>query len=117
LWPFKDTNRRILARISAEAVSARRAMKSTVIKHSIAINGQRTSISLEDAFWSTLKDIAHERHETVTHLVTSINANRRQFANLSSALRLFVLEFYKEQLARLDQEEIPQPKRRKRRRS
>jgi predicted DNA-binding ribbon-helix-helix protein len=91
-------------------------MKSTVIKRSIALNGQRTSISLEDAFWSTLKDIAYERRVTLSHLVASINSNRRQVTNLSSAIRLFVLEFYKEQVARLEQQEIPvqRPKRRKR---
>jgi predicted DNA-binding ribbon-helix-helix protein len=90
-------------------------MKSTVIKRSIALNGQRTSISLEDAFWSTLKDIAYERRVTLSYLVASINSNRRQFTNLSSAIRLFVLEFYKEQVARLDQRKpVQQAKRRKR---
>jgi predicted DNA-binding ribbon-helix-helix protein len=93
-------------------------MKSyPVIKRSIVINGQRTSISLEDAFWSTLKDIACERRETLTQLVTSINANRWQFANLSSAIRLFILEFYKERVARLEQQEIPVANRRKRSRA
>jgi predicted DNA-binding ribbon-helix-helix protein len=80
---------------------------SPVIKRSIDIDGHKTSISLEDAFWNALKDIAHERHETLSNLVTGINTNRRQFANLSSALRLFVLECHKEQLARLQQQEIP----------
>ena len=91
-------------------------MKSSVIKRSIVINGQRTSISLEDAFWTTLKDIAHERRVTLSHLVASIDTKRRQLTNLSSAIRLFVLEFYKEQLARLEQREMPveQAKRRKR---
>ena len=65
---------------------------SPVIKRSIDIGGHKTSISLEDAFWNALKDIAHERRVTVSQLVTGINGNRRQFANLSSALRLFVLE-------------------------
>jgi predicted DNA-binding ribbon-helix-helix protein len=92
-------------------------MKSTVIKRSIDIDGHKTSVTLEDAFWNTLKNIAHERGESISHLVTGINGNRRQFANLSSALRLFVLEFYKEQLDRFEQQEIPvqQAKRRKRR--
>jgi len=59
----------------------------------------RPAISLEEAFWSALKDIAHERHETLSHLVTSINANRRRrrFANLSSAIRVYVLQFYQDQ--------------------
>ena len=90
---------------------------SPITKHSIDIDGHKTSISLEDAFWNILKDIAHERGESISHLVAGINANRRQFANLSSALRLFVLEFYKKQLDRLEQQEIPvqQVKPRKRR--
>jgi len=74
---------------------------SPITKHSIEINGHKTSVSLEDAFWNSLKQIAYERIESSTHLVTSINT-RHQFANLSSAIRLFVLEFYKEQLARQD---------------
>ena len=86
---------------------------SLVVKHSIVIDGQRTSISLEYAFWSTLKDIAHERRETLSNLVTSINANR-EFANLSSAIRLFILEFYKERVARLEQREMPTQRRKQR---
>ena len=69
---------------------------SPITKHSIDIDGHKTSISLEDAFWNILKDIAHERGESLSHLIDSINANR-QFPNLSSALRVFVLEFYQDQ--------------------
>jgi predicted DNA-binding ribbon-helix-helix protein len=84
-------------------------MKSLVVKRSVVIDGQKTSISLEDAFWTSLKEIAHERRETLQHLVTSINADR-QSANLSSVLRVFILEFYKAQsagrLAMFEQQEI-----------
>jgi predicted DNA-binding ribbon-helix-helix protein len=73
-------------------------MKSLVVKRSIVIDGQKTSISLEDAFWTSLKEIAHERRETLQHLVTSINADR-QSTNLSSVLRVFILQFYKAQSA------------------
>jgi len=76
-----------------------RAMKSPVVKHSLSIDGHKTSISLEEAFWSGLKDIAHERGESLSHLIASINADR-QFPNLSSALRVFVLEFYQDQHSR-----------------
>jgi predicted DNA-binding ribbon-helix-helix protein len=89
-------------------------MKSLVIKRSIYIDSHKTSVSLEDAFWNALREIAHERGETVSHLITSINAGRR-FANLSSALRLFVLEYYTERVDPLEQQEIPVAKRRKRR--
>ena len=86
---------------------------SLVVKRSIHIDGHKTSISLEDAFWNILKDIAHERGESISHLVTGINAKRR--SNLSSTIRLFVLEFYKEQLDRMEQQEIPVQRRKPRR--
>jgi predicted DNA-binding ribbon-helix-helix protein len=72
-------------------------MKSSVIKRSIVIAGRRTSISVEDDFWNGLRDIAKARHETLSLLVASIDAERRH-ANLSSAIRLFVLGFYQQQL-------------------
>ena len=69
-------------------------MKSAVIKRSIVIAGHKTSVSLEDAFWSALKEIASNRHLTLSDLVATIDTERRH-RNLSSAIRLFVLEFYK----------------------
>ena len=73
-------------------------MKSVIVKRSIIIAGHKTSVSLEDAFWTTLKDIAEQRHLTVSELVASIDAARRH-GNLSSAIRLFVLDFYREIVA------------------
>jgi predicted DNA-binding ribbon-helix-helix protein len=73
-------------------------MKSPVVKRSIVITGHKTSVSLEDAFWSGLKDIASARNMTLSDLVGSIDADRRQ-GNLSSAIRLFVLDHYRSQLA------------------
>jgi len=73
-------------------------MKSTVVKRSIVVAGHKTSVSLEDAFWNGLKEIVRERHMTLSELVTEIDA-QRQLDNLSSALRLFVLEFYRTQLS------------------
>jgi predicted DNA-binding ribbon-helix-helix protein len=70
-------------------------MKSSVVKHSALIAGRRTSISLEDAFWESLKEIARARRETLTQLITAIDADRKH-ANLSSAIRLFVLGFYRD---------------------
>ena len=75
------------------------AMKSLVIKRSIVIAQHKTSVSLEDAFWKSLRVIAHQRCETLSSLVTMIDTNR-QFANLSSAIRVFVLEFYRDQRQR-----------------
>src|SRR5690349_17184839 len=69
-------------------------MKSPVIKRSIVIAGHKTSVSLEDAFWQGLKEIADERSMTLSDLVSSIDTDRRH-GNLSSAIRLFVLDHYR----------------------
>ena len=85
-------------------------MKSLVIKHSVVIKGRKTSVTLEDAFFKSLRGIADERGETLYQLISGIDANRKN-ANLSSALRIFVLEFYNEQSAvqnqTFQQREIP----------
>jgi predicted DNA-binding ribbon-helix-helix protein len=66
-------------------------MKSSILKRSIIIDGHKTSVSLEDAFWSDLKDIAHRQQATLSKLVSQIDETRQQ-GNLSSAIRLYVLE-------------------------
>ena len=66
-------------------------MKSSVIKRSVVISGHKTSISLEDAFWSGLKEIAHAQGASLSQTITEIDTTRRQ-NNLSSAIRLFVLD-------------------------
>ncbi len=71
-------------------------MKSPVVKRSIVIAGHKTSVSLEDAFWTSLKAIAGDRDVTLSDLVASIDTDRRA-GNLSSAIRLFVLDHYREQ--------------------
>ena len=68
-------------------------MESPVIKRSIVIAGRKTSVSLEDAFWRGLKEIASARHLTLSRLVASIDSGRT--GNLSSAIRLFVLGQYR----------------------
>lgn len=73
-------------------------MKSTVIKRSVAIAGHKTSVSLEEAFWQGLREIASERHLTLSDLITAVD-RERQYGNLSSALRLFLLDFYRMQLS------------------
>jgi predicted DNA-binding ribbon-helix-helix protein len=72
-------------------------MKSPVAKRSIIFGGRKTSVSLEDAFWQGLQEIAQTRRMTLPALVEEIDA-QRQHSNLSSALRLFVLEFYRSQI-------------------
>jgi predicted DNA-binding ribbon-helix-helix protein len=69
-------------------------MNSAVVKRSVVIAGHKTSISLEDAFWKALKEIAIARGMTLSGFVTSID-EERQHDNLSSCLRLFVLDYYR----------------------
>jgi predicted DNA-binding ribbon-helix-helix protein len=69
-------------------------MKSAVVKRSIVIAGHKTSVSIEAAFWTALKDIAASRQQTLSDLVGAIDAERKQ-GNLSSAIRLFVLDHYR----------------------
>jgi predicted DNA-binding ribbon-helix-helix protein len=66
-------------------------MKSSIVKRSVVIDGHKTSVSLEDAFWSDLKEIAHVQRVTLSKLVANIDETRRH-GNLSSAIRLFVLD-------------------------
>src|SRR5262249_32479433 len=69
-------------------------MKSLILKRSIVIDGHKTSISLEDAFWNDLKEIAHSQQATLAKLVGQIDEKRQQ-SNLSSAIRLYVLEHFR----------------------
>ena len=73
-------------------------MKSPVVKRSIVLAGHKTSVSLEDEFWKGLKEVARKRLMTLSALVDGIDAHRQQ-GNLSSALRLFVLDFYRSQIS------------------
>jgi predicted DNA-binding ribbon-helix-helix protein len=66
-------------------------MKSSIIKRSVVIAGHKTSVSLEDAFWSGLKEIARAQQATLSKTVAEIDKARQQ-GNLSSAIRLFVLD-------------------------
>ncbi|MGB8553899.1 MAG: ribbon-helix-helix domain-containing protein [Pseudolabrys sp.] len=71
-------------------------MKSPVVKRSIILaGGHKTSVSLEDEFWGGLKEIAGKRLMSLSTLVDTIDAQRQQGSNLSSALRLFVLNHYR----------------------
>ena len=73
-----------------------RRLKSSVSKRSIVIAGHKTSVSLEDEFWNSLKEIAVQRDMTVAELVGAIDRDRKH-GNLSSAIRLFVLGVYRDQ--------------------
>lgn len=65
---------------------------SYVVKRSVTIKGHRTSFSLEQPFFETLAAIAMRRGIPLAALVAEIDGNRPKGANLSSALRVFVLE-------------------------
>jgi predicted DNA-binding ribbon-helix-helix protein len=73
-------------------------LRSPIIKRSVNIAGHKTSVSLEDAFWKGLKEIASERNMRTSELVAAIESER-QYGNMSSAIRLFVLGFYRDQIS------------------
>jgi predicted DNA-binding ribbon-helix-helix protein len=72
-------------------------MKSQIVKRSVVIAAHKKSISLEEIVWRSLKEIATYRDMTLVALLATIDSRRNQ-RNLSSAIRLFVLNFYREQL-------------------
>ena len=67
---------------------------SSVIKRSVIRNGHKSSISLEDQFWDTLREIADHEHMAISTLVAHIDHNRTT-SNLSSAIRVFVLDHFR----------------------
>ena len=87
-------------------------MKSLVVKRSVVIDRHKTSVSLEDAFWSDLKEIAHTQRATLSKVIAEIDKGRQ--GNLSSAIRLFVFDQVRAQgdlrrysCSRRSEEEIP----------
>jgi len=69
-----------------------------VNKRSVRIAGHNTSITLEDEFWTAIKDIAHDRKLSVNQLILEIDEKRE--GNLSSALRLYVLQYLQDRLSK-----------------
>jgi predicted DNA-binding ribbon-helix-helix protein len=69
-------------------------LECAVMKRSIVIAKHKTSVSLEDSFWESLREIATAKGMRLGELVASIDAQRQ--GNLSSAIRLFVLTYYRE---------------------
>ena len=67
--------------------------ESTVVKRTVSIDGRKTNISLEDAFWDALSDIANARNITRKQILEEVDKQRQ--GNLSSALRMFALEYYR----------------------
>ena len=71
--------------------------RSPVVKRSIVVADHKTSVSLEDEFWKGLKEIAALRLTNLSGLVSKIDS-QREHGNLSSAIRIFVLNFYRSQV-------------------
>jgi predicted DNA-binding ribbon-helix-helix protein len=78
--------------------------KSQVLKRSVIVGAHKSSVSLEDAFWDGLKEIADAQGVPVSQLVAAIDSERRKrhHTNLSSEVRLFVLAYYRSRCS-LDQ--------------
>jgi predicted DNA-binding ribbon-helix-helix protein len=77
-----------------ELGAVRCLMKSPIVKRSIVVAGHKTSVSLEEAFWNGMREISSLRDMTLSELVGEIDRNREQ-GNLSSAIRLFVLDYFR----------------------
>jgi predicted DNA-binding ribbon-helix-helix protein len=71
-----------------------------VAKRSLTVAGHRTSISLEEAFWRALADIAAEKKTSIAGLVAAIDRARAEETNLSSAIRVHVLDWYRQRVGK-----------------
>jgi predicted DNA-binding ribbon-helix-helix protein len=94
---LSQISRQDAAIVPAGAHSRGQAVKSLVLKRSVVIAGHKTSVSVEEEFWKSLKEIAGWRDMTLAELVREIDANR-EHDNLSSAIRLFVLGVYRDRI-------------------
>jgi predicted DNA-binding ribbon-helix-helix protein len=75
-------------------------MQSAIKKRSVVFGGRKTSVSLEDEFWDALNLIARTRNSSLSSLLESIATEHPQkMANLSSAVRVFVLDYYRGKIA------------------
>ena len=83
-------------------------MKSAIVKRSVELNGHKTSVSLEDDFWTALRRIAQTQSLSLPELVQAIDATRGD-ANLSSAIRVYVLTWYRTLVAERNAAGEPQP--------
>jgi predicted DNA-binding ribbon-helix-helix protein len=75
-------------------------LKSAGVKRSVGVAGHKTSVSLESAFWNALKEIAAARNIRVSKLISTIELTRQPGSGLSSAIRLFILDYYQRPVRR-----------------
>lgn len=70
-------------------------MSARPVKRSLTLRGHRTSVSLEDPFWRAFRDIAKAEDKPINVLAAEIDATRGVEAGLASAIRVYVLEYYR----------------------
>jgi predicted DNA-binding ribbon-helix-helix protein len=75
-------------------MAVQRGKRSRIFKHTVIISGRKSSVTLEDEFWDALHEIAVTKDTSRAELIREINQTRTN-ANLSSAVRLFVLAYYR----------------------
>jgi predicted DNA-binding ribbon-helix-helix protein len=73
----------------------RKSPKSGIDKHSFTAAGKRSSVTLEPTFWECLHDIAAETDTTISQLIHTIDTENRSSENLSSSIRVFILEHFR----------------------
>ncbi|MEX0349651.1 MAG: ribbon-helix-helix domain-containing protein [Paracoccaceae bacterium] len=71
-------------------------MNPRPVKRSLTLQGHRTSVSLEDAFWQAFREIAHEKEMPINVLAAEIDAARDPETGLASAIRLYILAWYRD---------------------
>lgn len=79
----------------AKSMRASAAARSAIVKRSVELHGHKTSVSLEDEFWEGLREIAAIEKTPLPILLRNIDGKRGS-ANLSSAIRVYVLEFFRD---------------------
>ena len=72
------------------------AMTGRPVKHSLTLRGHRTSVSLEAPFWAAFREIAAAEGKGVNELAAEIDAARGVSAGLASAIRVYVLAYYRQ---------------------
>ena len=77
-------------------------MSHRPVKHSLTLNGHRTSVTLEAEFWQAFRDIAAERDQGLNALAAEIDAGRTADAGLASAIRVFILNHLRQAAPPLD---------------
>lgn len=70
-------------------------MSGPPVKRSLTLKGHRTSVSLEDEFWRAFRDIADEKKQAINALAAEIDVARDPDTGLASAIRVFVLNWYR----------------------